>query len=549
MKTAAIYCRVSTENQEREGSSLGSQQEGCVTKGQECGYNMPEERTINEVYSGLTLDRPKLTQLREWVRNKEIDAVIVYSTDRLSRDPLHLLLLAEEFDNAKAPLIFVTEPMDNSMEGQLLSYVRGWASKLEAVKIAERTKRGRRDRARRGKLPSASHARLYGYTYIRGSGVGEGIRYVNEQEAKWVREMFRWLVEERMSSEAITNRLRDLAVPTPSGKRYWQSCTVKQILKNPSYWGKTYAFTRTYGEPSYRLKANPKRKKSGVIWKPKEEWIEIPDATPPIISEELFNAAQERLAENRKMATRSCKGNYLLHGHVYCKRCGRAFWGAQGNKPKNGKHYRYPFYQCSGKRKKVTPVKCDNRQHNARKLEGLVWAELERILSQPELITQELEKRKAEQTTTLWERDLETVVVQLQNRQKQKDRIWKAFEITGDEAKFRAGIASVGREIQELQREKAKLENQIDVAKQFAPDIDDIKKACQLVADNLNSLSFDEKRLALSVLQMKILVDGDSITIQAVVPVSVGHVAATASEWRHPALRRGRKRGADYQAL
>lgn len=529
MKTAVAYCRVSTENQEREGSSLDSQLEGCITKGQESGYNVPEDRIIKEVWSGLTLERPKLTELRQWVRNRETDAVIVYSTDRLSRDPVHLLVLAEEFDKAKVPLIFVTEPMDNSMEGQLLSYVRGWASKLEAVRIAERTKRGRRDRACQGKLPSGSHARLYGYTYIRGRGVGEGIRYVNEQEAKWVREIFRWLVEERMSGEAITNRLRDLAVPTPSGRGYWQSCTVKQILKNPAYCGKTYAFTRTYGEPSYRLKANPKRKKSGVIWKPKDEWIEIPNATPPIIGEALFNAAQDRLAENRKMATRNCKGDYLLHGHVYCQRCGRAFWGAQGNKPRNGKQYRYPFYQCSGKRKKVTPIRCDNRQHNAKRLEELVWTEVQKTLSQPEIILHELEKRKAEQKTSLWERDLETIVVQLENREKQKDRIWKAFEITGDEEKFRADIATVDREIRELRREKAKLESQIQATREFDPNIDDIKKACQLIADNLNSLSFDEKRLALSALQMKILVDGDSITIQGVVPVPVGSIADTES--------------------
>jgi len=49
-----------------------------------------KDRVLQEVFSGLTLDRPKLTELREWVKRKEIDAVIVYSTDRLSRDPVHL---------------------------------------------------------------------------------------------------------------------------------------------------------------------------------------------------------------------------------------------------------------------------------------------------------------------------------------------------------------------------------------------------------------------------------------------------------------------------
>ncbi|GAH62288.1 unnamed protein product [marine sediment metagenome] len=68
---AAIYCRVSTEDQEREGTSLDSQLEACLGKAGELCYDVPEEFTILETYSGLTLDRPKLPQLREWVRDKE----------------------------------------------------------------------------------------------------------------------------------------------------------------------------------------------------------------------------------------------------------------------------------------------------------------------------------------------------------------------------------------------------------------------------------------------------------------------------------------------
>ena len=125
MKIAAIYVRVSTEDQEREGTSLESQKEACLKYAVEQGYEAQDAYITEEVYSGLTLDRPKLTQLRQWVKDKETDAVVAYSTDRLSRDPVHLLLLADEFDKAGVKLCFVTEPLDNSMEGQLLGFVRG----------------------------------------------------------------------------------------------------------------------------------------------------------------------------------------------------------------------------------------------------------------------------------------------------------------------------------------------------------------------------------------------------------------------------------------
>lgn len=133
----AIYCRVSTEDQEREGTSLDSQLEAGVRRARELDSGTKNLRILKEVYSGLTLERPKLTELRESVRRGEVDAVVVYSTDRLSRDPVHLLFLVEEFEKAGVKLDFVTEPLDNSLEGQLLGFVRGWASKVEALKIRE----------------------------------------------------------------------------------------------------------------------------------------------------------------------------------------------------------------------------------------------------------------------------------------------------------------------------------------------------------------------------------------------------------------------------
>ena len=385
---AAIYCRVSTEDQEREGTSLQSQLEACLMKSRELGYETPSEYTISETYSGLSLDRPKLDQLRQRVRDKEVDAVIAYTLDRLSRDPVHFIILQEELERAGVALIMVTEDVDSSDMGKLISHIKGFAAKLEAEKIKERTMRGKRARALAGKLPGNSHAHLYGYSYLPGKGIGEGVRYVDEQQAGVVRQIYQWLLE-GLSTDGITYKLRDLA-PTPTNKGHWMRSTVLGILKNPAYYGKTYAFTRTYGKPKRRLKENTKRKNTGIIWKPREEWLEIPNATPAIISEETFNAAQERLAENRRLAARNKKKEYLLGGHIYCARCDRAFWGAPGIKPRNGKRYEYPFYQCSGRLKKVTPVKCDNRQHNAKRLEGIVWAEVEAILNNPELIIAEL---------------------------------------------------------------------------------------------------------------------------------------------------------------
>ena len=527
---AAIYCRVSTEDQEREGTSLDSQLKACQGKAQELGYEISEKYTVRETYSGLSLDRPKLDQLRQWVRDKEVDVVVAYTLDRLSRDPVHFIILQEELERAGVALIMVTEDVDSSDMGKLIAHIKGFAAKLEAEKIKERTMRGKRARALAGKLPANSHAHLYGYSYLPGKGIGEGVRYIKDEQAGVVRQIYQWLLE-GLSTNAITYKLRELAIPTPTNKGYWIRSTVLGILKNPAYCGKTYAFTCTYGQPKHRLKPDTKRKNTGIIWKPRQEWVEIPHATPPIITEDMFNAAQERLEQNRRMATRNSKNEYLLHGHIYCARCGRAFWGAPGIKSRNGKRYEYPFYQCSGRLKKVTPIKCGNRQYNARRLEEIIWMEVERVLSQPELVFSELERRQGEDKASTWQSELDRVIRLLENRHKQKDRINRAFQITGDEQTFRRDIALINREIEQLERERLNLEQRLDLSSQLDLDISNLKAACDLVKSNLKTLSFEEKRLALSALRLRVLIDGNSVAIQGAIPLTVGQVVTSESGW------------------
>ncbi|GAG91185.1 unnamed protein product, partial [marine sediment metagenome] len=137
---AAIYCRVSTDDQEREGTSLQTQLEACLNYCQGKGYTVT--RQFSEAYSGLTLDRPKLNELRDLIRTDDIDVIVIYCLDRLSRDPTHGVILTQELEKFNVTLEAVTETVDSTELGKLISYIRGFASKLEAEKIRERTMRG-----------------------------------------------------------------------------------------------------------------------------------------------------------------------------------------------------------------------------------------------------------------------------------------------------------------------------------------------------------------------------------------------------------------------
>ncbi len=375
---AAIYCRVSTDNQESEGTSLQTQLEGSLKYCQDKGYDVAYR--FSEAYSGLTLERPKLNELRELVRNEQIDVVVVYCLDRLSRNATHGVILRDELDKHHVMLESVTEDIDKTPLGEAITYLRGTFSQIEAEKIRERTMRGKIARSREGRMAGGFHT-TYGFDYIKVSQKNGGRRIINETEASWVRQAYQWLVNEALSTNEIVYRLRAHNAPSKSGKA-WCRSSVQAILTNPSYTGKTYAFTTIKGRKQFT--------------RPQSDWIEIEGATPAIISQELFDAAQKQLQVNRTKTVPTTKHEYLLRGHLRCRQCGRAYVGGMASSSlHNGKRYILRSYRCMGKLRMYAPLeRCHNKGWSANKLEGMVWAELERYLSDRDLIISELEKQR-----------------------------------------------------------------------------------------------------------------------------------------------------------
>ena len=160
MIRASIYCRVSTDNQEREGTSLQTQLEKCLTYCQTKGYEVSYR--FSEAYSGLSLERPELDKLRELVRTEAVDILVVYCLDRLSRNATHGVILRDELDKHHVGLESVTEEIDKTPLGEAITYLRGTFAQIEAEKIKERTVRGKRAKAKSGRIPSGNGPGIYG---------------------------------------------------------------------------------------------------------------------------------------------------------------------------------------------------------------------------------------------------------------------------------------------------------------------------------------------------------------------------------------------------
>ncbi len=472
---ASIYCRVSTEDQEKEGTSLQTQLEACLNYCQNKGYEVICR--YSEAYSGLTLNRPQLNELRDLIRSEDIDVIVVFCLDRLSRDPTHGVILMQELDKHGIILEAVTEDVDNTELGKLISYIRGYASKVEAEKIKERTLRGKKAKAIEGRIPHGGFARLYGYDYDKITKK----RVVNETEAYWVKQIYEWLVTEGLSTNAITYRLRELNAPTKFS-RYWNRSSVMGILKNPAYKGKTYAFTF--------LQGTNRRK-------PQNEWIEIPDATPAIISEELFEAAQTQLKLNNEKAKRNTKQQYLLRGHLFCRQCGHSYCGHVDRTIK--------YYRCPGKLRITAPVnRCFNRNWRVDKLEATVWKEIERVLDNPTFIVAAIEKQHDDVSTlgTL-EPELQLIEKQLRALDREQKQLLQWALKGFPEETVVAENKRINESRSSLQSRKADLETQIQTSHEASVSLPKLEEYIQLVREKLTTLDFDMKRLALDMLNMR----------------------------------------------
>jgi site-specific DNA recombinase len=117
------------------------------------GYLVPPEwRFQDEGYSGATLLRPGLEALRDLAGGGHIEAVLVYSPDRLSRKYAYQVLLAEELSRCGVELVFLKAPSGATPEDQLLVQFQGMIAEYERAQIAERSRRGKRHRAHQGSI-------------------------------------------------------------------------------------------------------------------------------------------------------------------------------------------------------------------------------------------------------------------------------------------------------------------------------------------------------------------------------------------------------------
>jgi len=406
-------------------------------------------------------------------------------------------------------IVCVTEPQMDELASKIYQSTIAIAAEIENDLRRERTMRGIRQAAiEKGQLPSGGQG-LYGYDYAPKSKGGDGKRAINEEEAQIVRLIFKWLVEDRLNIYRIAQRLQEMGIRTKKGHKHWSHSTLRGILTNPAYCGRAYAFRWKTVEPEKPASQTRRRKRSSVRQTNRESWVLLPEGTtPPIVSIEQWETAQQQVAKNRRTG-RPAKYPYLLKGIVRCY-CGKAMIACTIE----GKRRYYRCYARLG----VTPI--HRRNIRADELERLVWAEVESVLKEPSLIIDEL-RREAETGAQGLESRIDEVrsaLARLDLAERRLIRLYRDGEF--DARKVHDEIDCIKAEREVWQQELQELED-IRRAKEELRDKElAIEEVCDQVRENLARFEYEEKRLALEALEIQVNVgQGNDVAIYGAIPI------------------------------
>jgi site-specific DNA recombinase len=392
--SAAIYARVSSARQKKD-ETIGSQTAALRDHAAQNLLEVPGEWVFeDEGHSGATLVRPALEALRDLAAQGCIDVVLCYSPDRLARKFAYQALLIEEFARAGVRVEFVRGPRGDTPEDQLLVQFQGMFAEYEKAQLMERYRRGKAYRARLGSVNVLSGA-PFGYRYVRKTDhAGAGYEII-EHEAVLVAGMFRRYADEGASIADLARWLTSQGAPTRTGKSRWDRSVVWAMLRNPAYAG-TAVFGKTMavaGSPALnrvaRLQGRSVPRAVKTVDRPEAEWTQIP--VPAIVTADTFARVQQRLADNKRFASRNTKIPSLLQGLAACSACGYGYYRTS-TRTTNKKIY---YYRCLGSddyRYEGGRV-CGNKPVRADYLDTVVWDHITGLLAGPALIRAEISKR------------------------------------------------------------------------------------------------------------------------------------------------------------
>ncbi|MCI9015909.1 MAG: recombinase family protein [Clostridia bacterium] len=331
MKIAA-YARVSTEK-ESQVESFEKQIEFFNEFTKKNNYEL-YKLYADEGISGKQIKHRKQFQaMMQDAKAKKFDKVVVKDVSRFARNTVDLLQSIRELKSYGIEVDFLNN--GEIMEGgsEFILTILGAMAQQESANMSKRVKFGKDITAKKGRVPNI----VFGYDKIPDE------RYtlkINEEEASIVKEIFESYVYKGIGTTKIAWDLNDRGIRTKKTKSKWVQTSIVRMLKNPIYTGRV---TNKKSEVTDFITGTRKDL-------PEEEWITVERPEMRIISDELFNRAQEILAQRSnefKLNNKREKTEYVFSTLIYCKHCGYSFRRIKRKYTADGAEY--IRWVCSGR--------------------------------------------------------------------------------------------------------------------------------------------------------------------------------------------------------
>ena len=340
-----------------------------------------------------------------------------------------------------------------------------------------------------------------------------------------VRRVYEMYTQQGLSINAIARLLNEEQIATRRGRLAGSDPRFGGCCATPAYRGRA-CYGKTELRPRQRI-TRALRKRGGLASRdsanherPRPDWIEI--AVPALISEDTFALAQEQLEQNKRHSPRRTIEPSLLQGMLVCERCGYALYRTATRTSARKLYY----YRCLGSDayRHLRGAVCDNPPVRQDHLDVVVWKELVRLLEDPSVIQEELNRRveAARKADPLKQRQASLHREQVR-LEKSMDRLLNAYQ---------EGLVSLGQlrcRMPELRKQQQAVQTELQSLETVATDpaqylrlvesLADFRSRLQMRAD---TLEVTEQQKILRLLVKEILVGKETLTIRHSIRIPTG---------------------------
>ncbi|WCM61377.1 recombinase family protein [Paenibacillus polymyxa] len=436
----AIYTRVSTEEQAREGYSLKSQEELLVQYAKDRGYTVYAVYS-DEGYSGKNYNRPDIQRLLRHLSEGKFQAILVKSVDRLSRKVSDIGKLLDDILKPRGCSLLVSDnELDSSTTiGTVFINMLGNFAQYERSMIIDRVKAGMKKRAEMG---------FWNGGIILGYDILNKRLVVNINEANIVREIFN-LRTEGKGYKAIATILNSKGFRTKK-QGLFSITAIKTILENPAYIGKCRWGRRS----DWGIKRH-----SGIT----ESYVLADGHHEAIITDEIWAKVQavENVSKDSLAKSRSFRGTFVLSGLLRCPECGGGTCMAKRQK-RDGSGY-HLYYICQAYQSKGLEA-CHTNLISKELVESKVLERITELVNNESIIGEVLGKiqaKRLEERASL-ESLIYSVSTNLQKKQVYSEKLDKDYfegaisAVSYDElvTKIRIQISSLKESLYNLEKQQ-----------------------------------------------------------------------------------------------